>query len=286
MNIIILASTLDQAGMNCAKHLKPHFAATSVQFDNHPVLQARIGLCDVYLCTTDLHTVYAEYIDERLLAALGLSNIDAIIFTTKHDSKSAVKTFCVHTQGNWGDAQLGGERGVVNATPVVLKNELFLSIAACNTVGFEVVNEATHHGPVLTVPSVFIEIGSTAAQWVDERLGAILADAVLSCLRAYTGETAECPPAVFLIGGTHTCANVNESVAKRAFFLGHICPSYAVLSLTSSTIAQGLQLCSKPCTVVLDWNGMNSAQKGHVTGLLSLMKIEWKKLKEMKVIEQ
>ena len=45
--------------------------------------------------------------------------------------------------------------------------------------GYDVCFEATHHGPLLETPTIFLEIGSTEKQWEDEVPARILIKSLL-----------------------------------------------------------------------------------------------------------
>ena len=42
--------------------------------------------------------------------------------------------------------------------------------------GFDVTLEATHHGPLLSIPTMYVEIGSSSTEWSDHELAEIWMD--------------------------------------------------------------------------------------------------------------
>jgi len=255
MKLVCVCSSDDEAGLNISRHLPPTLQTITLQ---QP-------------------TIFAEHIDQTLQA-------DVIIFITKHDSQSKIPSFCVHTQGNWSSNDLGGQPYSIGRCPIVLKNKLYATLSKrASHSQYDVVNEATHHGPELTTPSVFIEIGSTPTEWAMPENGKLIASVIKEVLDTYTGEhNPQQTNCVFGIGGTHTCANWNTLAANETILLGHVCPNYKVLDLTVDTLLQGMNRNTLPCQVVVDWKALNAQQRAHVTQTCELAQVSFIKLKELK----
>ncbi|HLP79391.1 MAG TPA: D-aminoacyl-tRNA deacylase, partial [Acidobacteriota bacterium] len=259
--VVILCSTQDEASMNIYNNLLPYSHPTQLSFDGHPIYLVAISSeRKAYLVCMNRRSITAEHIDQEIVNVLGVS-IDAVIFATKHDSKSGVPSFCVHTQGNWATADMGGHIGDVAICPIFLKHLLFSNLLVQNTTQYEVVNECTHHGPSLNTPSVFIEIGSTITEWKQPANGRIVAAAIRGALTQYSEEENDQDlPIVMGIGGTHTCSNYNRLVAEQKIMLSHVCPSYAVDGLTSQMIVTALKNATLPASVIVDWKSLNATQ--------------------------
>jgi D-tyrosyl-tRNA(Tyr) deacylase len=264
--IVCVASIHDPAGLN-------QLDVFSSQVHSANLTQ----IIHIYISQTE--SVHSEDLDAILTQKFG--PIDCIIFFTKHESKAQKRTFCIHTQGNFATADLGGTVGIVGLCPIVLKNALFQKIHALNQkqhhLQMDCVLEATHHGPDLQTPCIFVEIGSTITEWVDKSLAEITSKAVIETLKQYTTEqtTKRC---VAGIGGTHVCSNYTAYVLNGTFLLGHVCPSYMVERLTPSMIREMQQKHTLPIQFVMDTSGMNSAQKNTAQALFTQCGIPYTKL--------
>ncbi len=87
--------------------------------------------------------------------------------------------------------------------------------------------ETTHHGPFLTSPSFFIEIGSYEARWVDRKLAEIIARSLLSWdMASHEGG----PPVCIGFGGGHYAPRFTDMAIQGKSDFGHMVPDYAVPS--------------------------------------------------------
>lgn len=283
ITIALLASTQDAASMNVYGQLIARWQKTGTTFESAPIYVQQSLHLSAYLFVTAKRSVHCEHIDDSLAAAIG-TRPDALIFITKHDSKSGRPSFSVHTQGNWTAADLGGIPREVAITPVVLKHELYRELQRQNDVpGFEVVNECTHHGPSLQTPSAFIEIGSVLEHWQNPACGAVLARALETVLARYRGEIpADQRPIVLGVGGTHTCSNFARLVNEDRIYLSHVCPEYALDGLQAETIQHAQLRSTLSPIIILDWKGMNSAQRQAIIAGLSRLGIAYQTLADLK----
>ena len=62
----------------------------------------------------------------------------------------------------------GGIKGEVTPASSDIMTSLLREIKKNQLNGYDVCFEATHHGPLLETPTIFLEIGSTEQQWEDE----------------------------------------------------------------------------------------------------------------------
>ena len=172
------------------------------------------------------------YAKERLIYLNGPdlpADADQILFLSRHASEKPRPVLTVHVTGNFGQADYGGEPRTLTKAATILMHSLLNGLVRHAPPGFEVMYEATHHGPTgIPLPSCFIEIGSTEMEWND-RIGAqAVAMAVIDALLADTSLTI--PLAGF--GGTHYTQRQTEiSKVTRGGF-GHIMPSRDIRFLT------------------------------------------------------
>src|SRR3989344_8510412 len=122
--IAIVASSQDPAGINIRNKLAELFEFEKLvdKFDSNEIYECKKiqnRIIRVYL--TDNELIYSENIDRQIGA-------DFFVFASKHRSKENTKSFAVHSIGNWGKAELGGQDGkLCNSSAVLMKN-LFVAL--------------------------------------------------------------------------------------------------------------------------------------------------------------
>jgi len=86
---------------------------------------------------------------------------------------------------------------------------------------YDVVFEVTHHGPLLSRPTMFLEIGSDESTWGNKAAAAALAKSLLNVqLREF--------PVAIGIGGGHYAPRYTEVALSRQISFGHMLPGYAM----------------------------------------------------------
>jgi D-aminoacyl-tRNA deacylase len=250
--ICVLTFTDDLASMNIRKALLPSFKKINIQFHNHPVYQKD----NIYLLLTDVHCVHAEHIDEEIRKELKMP-LELLLFATKHQSKSGIHSLSVHTNGNWGNADFGGTNGFLATCPVRFIHDTYLLLKEKNVIGYEVIIEATHHGPDVSVPSAWIEIGSDESSWIREDAGKIIADVLITILPNFSFELDQKIPVAVGIGGLHHCPEFVKRIERNEAYISHICPKYAGGSLTEDILIQAIEKSvPKANMILLDWKGL------------------------------
>jgi D-tyrosyl-tRNA(Tyr) deacylase len=161
---------------------------------------------------------------DRKLQKLGPCEL--LVFVSKHESVSGRPALLVHFTGNVAEAKYGGrERELSIPAPYALRSALL-------SLGPEATMECTHHGPSnLEIPSFFIEIGSSPAEWKDERMGSIVAGAVLSIDPSGKEEI------LVGFGGGHYSPGQTRIIFKGGVF-GHVFSTYQIPFLTPELIEQ------------------------------------------------
>ena len=134
----------------------------------------------------DLH-IWSDGIDEIHQTETGLE-VSEVLVLSRHVSNSEVPALTLHAIGIPGETphgekgMAGGIKGQV-VPPSPRFGPLFREmsrIAAEHGVDgdYDITLEATHHGPSLSRPTLYLEIGSTPDRWVDERAAAVWAEAI------------------------------------------------------------------------------------------------------------
>ena len=162
---------------------------------------------------------------DRALRAAGFA-FDAVLFASRHRAESGKPALTVHPIGNWGDADYGGlPRRVTPAAPVEMGRILRRLQAEAAGLKHDVTFEATHHGPYLTTPSAFVEIGTDEAAWRNPDLGRRVARALLAAAQPSPFDDA---PVLLMLGGSHYAPRATDLVRKGKANVGHILPGYAL----------------------------------------------------------
>ena len=172
---------------------------------------------DTMITIPELH-IYAESIDDEA-RRFGI-RFDDIVFLSRHKAASGVPTLTVHPIGNYNMADFGGRpETLVRSSPELMTDSLRI-ISGMETPGFEVSFETTHHGPWVTSPSMFIEIGSDETMWGNMAAAEILAHTIL------TSQKNDFPNVVG-IGGGHYAPRFTEIANSFEVNFGHMVPNYA-----------------------------------------------------------
>lgn len=245
MNAAIITTTNDPASMNIRKHLLN---------DGFEKISTGIGTLESFRHNslgTTLHTyekdsIYLEGIDRQI-------GCDILIFATMHQSKSKIPVLSAHTAGNWGNASLGGMNRTLCLAPANYIKEALIKLNSENTLRWDVVQEATHHGPCLSKPSFFIEIGSTNDQWNNNEAGKILAKVITDIIKTPPKDY----PSAMAIGGLHTMPNFKKIILGSEIAIGHACAKYDLENLDEKMIRQAIEKTTPtPSMLILDWKSL------------------------------
>jgi D-aminoacyl-tRNA deacylase len=201
MRIALVSSRQDRAGTNIRHHIEELLASPRGEWQ----LPGR----SYSFHEVDGRLIHADNVDDGFDA-------DLVVFLSRHASVNPVPVLTVHVTGNFGAAELGGSpRTLATAEPGMMQATLRALARYCPE-GYRVSYEVTHHGPTaLSLPSFFVEIGSTEKEWADPAAGRAAAMAVLSA------EPAQ-PVPLIGFGGTHYAARETEIALSTRGAFGHI----------------------------------------------------------------
>lgn len=199
------------------------------------------------------------------------NNIDAdfLIFASLHKSESEKPTLTVHPIGNWNKAEYGGRDKTLTPTnSFLIKNYLCALQKEETPSQYGISLECSHHGPLLTKPTVFIELGSCEKQWTNKGAAKAIANTILSS----TSLDGNFKSAIAL-GGGHYCSSFTKVVLRTEYALGHICPSYALPSFNEEMLQKAIEATfPKPEAIILDWKGLGK-EKARIKELLKGQKL-------------
>jgi D-aminoacyl-tRNA deacylase len=135
-----------------------------------------------------------------------------------------------HHTGNVGAADYGGAPNAFAPAAPAAHRRALRALADHAPEGYAVGTEATHHGPTdVSVPFLFVELGSAEAQWRDDAAAGAVARATLA-LRGVAPRTER---AVAVVGGGHYAPRVERLVRETGWSVGHVAPDWGIERLDS-----------------------------------------------------
>ncbi|MBR9680961.1 MAG: hypothetical protein GOU98_04010 [Candidatus Altiarchaeota archaeon] len=200
-----------------------------------------------------------------------------LIVASPHSSKAGVKSFSVHTTGNFGKAKVGGKSKVLSIAPALYLGaglRKFEDIKNQEKLSHQVTLEVTHHGPSFNTPIIYVEIGSDKKGWED-LTSAKAAAKVIEYLLDFEPE-GMCEIG---IGGPHYAPNFTKWTLKGKNF-GHICPKYAAEELDFNLLKQMVDKTTpNPESLVFDWKGIPSSERSKIDNLANELGISTRKVR-------
>ncbi|MFO1532756.1 MAG: D-aminoacyl-tRNA deacylase [Thermoplasmatota archaeon] len=205
--------------------------------------------------------------DERLdhdLHDLGLPLRD-VWFLSRHRAESGNPSLTVHPTGNHGEARFGGAPQRLSPAAPRDMGALLRRLRHHkdqSQLPHSVTYEATHHGPAMTIPSLFVEIGSSDA-WYADRAGAeLMARAIQDVLR---GEGKCTGPVLVGVGGGHYVPRHTDVALEGLADYGHFLPSHAVDADASPEPLRRAIAATPGCSAVhIHRKGLKGAQRTRV----------------------
>ena len=255
LDVAIIVSKEDPAGMNIAEQLQQ-----LLQFPT-AINNKKTGL---FLREQEI--ISLENIDKEIKA-------DVFVFASKHVSEAGVNSLTVHSVGNWSKAGRGGkEKTLVKCPAALMKSclKLLAAKAEGTSIDYEVAQEATHHGPYIEKPGMFIEIGSDEERWNDEKAGKIIAATLIEAIEQMGHNGIK---TVVGIGGLYYGHNFKKIMLSPDLAVSYICSKHLLGALDDGMLKQAMRKSVPEATsVVLDWKGLGS-EKAKIVQLLEKLGI-------------
>lgn len=195
----------------------------------------------VYLLVIDQIHIRADNIDILFKKQTGLSVNDVLILS-RHVSRSNTPAMTLHAIGIPGilpygkEGISGGKNGLL-----VPPSKYFASLfRRMNTlarkkkldVDFDLTLETTHHGPILTTPTLYIEIGSTEDEWGREDIADCWAEVISDVLVMFGSKSAYFNPDLDVMigfGGGHYAPRHKAVILNSDINVGHIIANYSLI---------------------------------------------------------
>ncbi len=230
---ILVVNRADNASTNIRDRLLDgDWVDTGSTFRGHPMHQRGYDV----MVEVDGPTIFDEALSSDLRALEW--PIDAVWFLSRHRAASGQPSLTVHPIGNPHDAEYGGQPGTFSLAAARDMSALLRRLHHHRDAAglpHEVTYEATHHGPFMDLPSLFVEIGSNEDWYDDVPSAEALAGAVTDVL---DGEGAADAPIVLGVGGGHYVPQQTTKALAGELDFGHLVAAYALDPDAAATTLQ------------------------------------------------
>ena len=240
MGVLLVASKSDTASMTLYDAMmrldgwsKP-FTITSGDYYIH-----ECG--SVYLLVIDQIHIRADNIDLLFKKQTGLSVYDILILS-RHVSRSNTPAMTLHAIGipgilPYGEEGISGGKNGLLVPPSKYFASLFRRM---NTLArkkkldadFDLTLETTHHGPILTTPTLYIEIGSTEDEWGREDIADCWAEVISDVLVMFGSKSVYFNSDLDVMigfGGGHYAPRHKAVILNSEINVGHIIANYSLI---------------------------------------------------------
>lgn len=266
MTVLIISSTRDPASTNIKKALlkKTNWEETDIFYENTVYRHSKMK--DIIIITINDRKITHENLDEEVEEKLGIKPKQAI-FISRHTSKTGHPTLTVHPIGNFGTAEFGGEtKTLCKSSPRLMAHLLRLinKNAKPTQLEHQICLEVTHHGPHMSIPSLFVEVGSTEEEWEKQEPADIIAESILELLDSYHYEE-DLPsdiPVLIGIGGGHYAPRFTDVILEKKAAFGHMIPRYHIDAgnIDNEMFEKALQATPNVTAVYLHRKSLKKAQ--------------------------
>ena len=188
MGIAIISSTKDKASVNIKENLINNFSfnESEEQFDNNNIYEFAknknnaINNKNIKLYTINSELIFTDNLDKKINAGI-------FVFISKHRAQEDRASLTCHAIGNFGKAEHGGKDNALCYSDPILLKKLFIELNTNAEEPYEATLEATHHGPYMEKPVLFVELGSNEKCWGDKNGGFLVAKSLMGALDKFLG---------------------------------------------------------------------------------------------------
>ena len=198
-------------------------------------------LRDVHILLIDEIHVQADDIDIQHQDEIGV-NVDDVLILSRHVSSSNIPAITLHSIGLPGETPHGeaGRSGGIKGK-IVPSNPLFaplfrkmveLATSRGLDSDFDLTLETTHHGPLLSKPTLYVEVGSTEKEWLRADVADVWAETISSVLGLdgsppqYWDGNGE---VMIGVGGGHYAPRHRSVIHENNFWFSHLLANYSLL---------------------------------------------------------
>jgi len=240
MGVLLLASKSDTASMtlfDAIMRLKGWSEVFTRTYGDYYIHECG----SVYLLLIEQIHIRADGIDSIFKKNTGFS-IDDVLILSRHVSRSNTPAMTLHAIGIPGvlpygeQGNSGGENGLL-VPPSKYFASLFrrMNLLAREkklNLDFDLTLETTHHGPILTTPTLYIEIGSTENEWSREDVADCWAEVISDVLVMFGGKSTYFNPdsdVMIGFGGGHYAPRHKAVILNSDINIGHIIANYSLI---------------------------------------------------------
>ena len=260
---LLVGTKRDPASQNIVNALLSHTPAVLLPFGEESLglFQSEGGR--VVLWHQEESLLKLDDVHETVGRLMGGGTFDEILFLSRHTAASGTASLTVHPIGvPWLSEPCPKSGGIPGrCSPPhkdiasIFRKLVRLSKSRGLDKRFQLTMEATHHGPFASIPTAFVEIGSTEEHWPDAVAGEVWRDVLIEYLRLAPGAAGsveeegevadEDKVALVIFGGSHYVPKANDwaKLSSRAV-TGHSLASYALTPLIEAgTFAAAVDEC-------------------------------------------
>lgn len=303
MTTLILASKADSASLTLHRAM---IEAHTWESTPSPLGELLISTeIDAHMLLIDEIHIRSDNMGKMHMDSIN-KNIDDIIVLSKHVSSSEVPAMTVHPIGVPTGQEIGedGRSGGVYGTLVPPNPRMALFLRAIvqkgsmepNLSKFDLTLEATHHGPVMSLPTMYVEIGSSEKEWTDSKLASIWAEIIIENLSSKAPDPNK--RWMLCIGGGHYAPRHRDILIRSNELVGHILPSYSLPDVDEEASLNNFEKilraailsmrAARPNAQViahLDRKSMNSDFRRYITAKLGTFDVDVVRGKQLLAIE-
>ena len=233
MTVLIIASNKDPASINIKNCLLKQSQWENINTFYENKVYKNIKNQNLIIITINDRKILHDNIDTEVQKNLGLKPKLAI-FISRHTSKTGNPTLTLHPIGNYGKALFGGrDKKLIQSSPIIMTELLRILKRNANEKNLyhNVCFEVTHHGPNISVPSLFIEVGSTLDEWKKISPANAVAKSILELFElSYIENRSTDIPVLIGLGGGHYAPRFTDIALERKVAFGHMIPTYQINS--------------------------------------------------------
>ncbi len=218
---------------------------------------------DDVMVTIERPHLFSDDMDASVSQELGFQ-IERVLFLSRHKAASGIPTLTVHPIGNYGAADFGGRQGeLVLSDPKMMTALLIKLTESAKGLPFQVSFETTHHGPWMSKPTSYIEIGSGEDNWGHEGAAQAIASAVLEAIPMDD-------PIAIGVGGGHYAPRFSEVCLTKRISFGHMVPSYAIEKVDDALALERMRKAADASKAELVYIHRKSMSRSRATELKEL----------------
>ncbi len=207
---------------------------------------------------------------------------DVIYFLSSHFSAAGRPAMTTHPTGNWNKAELGGQPKTLSTAAATAMLSALRSISKVDAPSHDKTYEATHHGPTITKPSLFVEVGGDREAQKDKKAAALAAEAFYSSMIDYLDGNVDCAKIVLGIGGVHYPSKFTALALEKGYAFSHIMPKHGImnddgsdnLGMLSQAVSKTME---KVDGAVIDWKSVGSPVRTAIVKKLDEMGLDYER---------